>query len=329
MNDSTAVRELGKGVTFEEALSAVRRVWRRALFGGLVALPFGVLVGLLRPKTYVARASFIAEQTKVTSLPSGLGALAAQFGLDMAGEAGRSPQFYSELLSTSDMLRSLLDSVVPLSPGDSTTIRELLLGARDTSRAGTDRALRKLRSTIQAGADARTSVVTFSVRTRTPATAERMAAILIGQIKHFNVTIRQLQARERREFLEGRVADAYQTLRSSEEELRQFYERNRRFSESPALVFEESRMKRAIELRQELYTTLSKELETARIQEINDTPTITIVDRPFSSNRPSGPTVPVLGAMLFVLGAFVTAGWLAVTPASRGSSVARPPTPAD
>ena len=46
---------------------------------------------------------------------------------------------------------------------------------------------------------------------------------LIGAIKHFNVATRQLQAKERRQFLEGRVADAYRALRNSEETLRQFY----------------------------------------------------------------------------------------------------------
>lgn len=319
-NDS---RDWGEIVTLQDALTFVRRTWRSALLGAALATPLGLLVGILRPRSYVARASFVAEQTKLASLPSGLGALAAQFGLDMPGDAGRSPQFYSELLTTADMLRSLLDSTVPVSANGSTTIRELLLGSKDTSRSGTDRALRRLRKRVDAGADARTSVVTFSVRTVTPATAERMATILIGEIKRFNVSTRQLQARERRLFLEGRVADAYQTLVASEEELRHFYERNRRFSESPTLVFEESRMKRAIELRQELYTTLSKELETARIQEINDTPTITIVDPPFSSSRPSGPTIPVLGALFFVLGACVASGWRAALPANRAPGSTR------
>jgi uncharacterized protein involved in exopolysaccharide biosynthesis len=292
----------------------------------MLAMLLGVLVGIVRPKSYVARASFVAEQTKLSNLPSGLGALAAQFGLGMAGEAGRSPQFYRELLGTSGMLRSLLDSVVPVaaSPSSLMSIRELLLGTTDSSRVKTDRAIRKLRKMIGATADPRTSVVQFSVRARTPLTAERMASILIEAIKHFNVVTRQLQARERRQFLEGRVADAYQALRSSEENLRQFYERNRRLSESPTLLFEESRMKRVIELRQELYTTLSKELEMARIEEINDTPTITIVDPPYASSKPSGPTVPVVALLFFVVGVCTAAGWLVVATASgRGREAVR------
>ncbi|HUK20974.1 MAG TPA: hypothetical protein VLV45_05380 [Gemmatimonadales bacterium] len=309
-------------MTLREVLDALRMIWRPALLGGLIAVLPGVLVGVLRPKSYVARASFVAEQTKLPNLSSGLGALAAQFGLDIPGEAGRSPQFYSELLGTSDMLRSLLDSEVLVAPTHSSNVRRLLIGTDDTSRTGTDRALRKLRKRISAGADARTSVVTLSVRASTPQIAERIASILINQTKHFNITTRQLQARERRQFLEGRVADASQTLRNSEQGLLLFYERNRRLSESPSLAFQESRMKRAIDLQQELYTTLSKELEMARIQEINDTPTITIVDPPFAPSRPSGPTIPVLGALFFVLGLSVTAGWLLATKKGGSPNVA-------
>jgi uncharacterized protein involved in exopolysaccharide biosynthesis len=153
--------------------------------------------------------------------------------------------------------------------------------------------------------------VLLSVRAKTPLIAEGMAGMLINEIKHFNITTRQLQAKGRRQFLDGRVADAYQTLRASEEGLRHFYERNRRFTESPTLTFEESRMKRAIELQQELYTTLSKELEAARIQEVNDTPTITIVDPPFAPSRPTGPSAVALGAVFFVLGACAAAAWFA------------------
>lgn len=302
----------GDGVTLQDILSLSRRAWRPVLLAGLVAIPLGILIGILRPKSYVAQASFIAEQSRLSSLPSGLGALAAQFGLDIPGEAGRSPQFYSELLGTSDVLRALLDSVVPTANGGTQTVRELLIDTRDTSRISTDRALRKLRKKVAAGADARTSVVTLSVKSVNPEVAERMATILIDEVKYFNVTTRQLQAKARRVFLDGRVADAYQSLRSTEDSLRQFYERNRRFSESPTLVFEESRRKRDIELQQEIYTTLEKELETARIQEVNDTPTITVVDPPFAPSKPSGPSVLVLGALGFVVGAGACGAWIAM-----------------
>jgi len=147
----------------------------------------------------------------------------------------------------------------------------------------------------------------------TPSAAEGLEGLLIRAIKHFNVATRQLQARELRIFLEKRVADALQGLHESETNLRTFYESNRRFTDSPQLLFEESRMKRQVDLRQELFTTLSKELESARIDEVNDTPTITIIDSPFASSRPDGPSILILSILGFMLGICARGGWLVLT----------------
>jgi len=148
------------------------------------------------------------------------------------------------------------------------------------------------------------------VSEKTPVAAEGLAGLLIRSIKQFNVTTRQLQARELRIFLEKRVSDASQSLHDAEDGLRTFYERNRRLGDSPQLIFEESRMKRQIELRQELFTVLSKELESAKIDEVNDTPTITVVDPPFASSRPDGPGLVAIGLVALVLGIGARGGWL-------------------
>ncbi|HEY6157085.1 MAG TPA: hypothetical protein VIV88_06500 [Gemmatimonadales bacterium] len=147
----------------------------------------------------------------------------------------------------------------------------------------------------------------------TPSAAEGLSSILIRAVKHFNVATRQLQARELRTFLEKRVADALQNLHETEDDLRGFYERNRRFADSPQLIFEESRIKRQVELRQELYTTLSKELESARIDEVNDTPMITVIDPPFASSRPDGPSILALAFAGLMLGICARGGWLVAT----------------
>src|SRR5467141_2350749 len=164
--DEASVSE--PGVSVRDLVAAARRNWRPCLVAGLIGLAIGVLVGIGRPKSYVARASFIPEQNRLPSLPSGLGALAAQFGLDVAGEPGRSPQFYRELLSTTGLLRTILDSVVLVTPVESLPVRTLFYRASDDAPDDVDRTLRRLRKGIAAQADARTSMVTFTVRTRTP-----------------------------------------------------------------------------------------------------------------------------------------------------------------
>ena len=302
-----------EGLTFDEFLQGARRTWRSAIVWGGVGVVLASIAGIVRPKGYTARASFIAEQQRVRNLPTGLGTLAAQFGLNLGGDGGRSPQFYQSLVQTSGLLLSLIDSFVVIAPGESLTVRRLLRGSADSSRVNVDRMLRQLRRRVSVQVDSRTSVVTLMVSQNTPAAAEALSRILIGAIKHFNVATRQLQARELRIFLEKRVVDALQNLHEAEDDLRTFYERNRRFADSPQLTFEESRLKRQVELRQELYTSLSKELESARIDEVNDTPTITIIDPPFAYGRPDGLSTVSLALVGLVLGVLARGALLLLT----------------
>jgi uncharacterized protein involved in exopolysaccharide biosynthesis len=288
-------------ITFQDIVTGFRRRWRSAVMWGLLGAVAGAGLGLLRPRRYQARASFVPEQTRPRNLPTGLGALAAQFGLDVGGSVDRSPQFYRDLVLTNGLLTQMLDSGVLVRPGEVQSIREMYRSNRDTSRAGVDRTLQRLRRRLAADADPRTSVVTITVLAPTPVAAEGVAALLIREVQAFNVTTRQLQARQTRVFLETRVADAVQALHDAEEQLRHFYEQNRRLADSPQLLFEETRLKRQVDLRQELYTTLSKQLETTRIDEVNDTPTITVIDPPFASSRPDGPGIPTLIVVAFAL----------------------------
>ncbi len=297
-------------LSFDDLFAVIRRTWRSAVVWGVMASVVVVAIGLVRPRTYTARASFVAEQEKVRNLPTGIGALASTFGIGIGGDVGRSPQFYRNLVGTSGLLLGFLDSVVEVAPGDSVPIRRLLRGETSNARANIDRLLRRLRKQVSAQVDSRTGVVTLTVSSRTPSAAEGVARLVIGSIKHFNVATRQLRARELRTFLESRVADALRGLHEAEDELRTFYQRNRRIGDSPQLMFEEARMKRQIELRQELYTTLSRELESARIDEVNDTPTITVIDAPLASSRADGPGLVVLAAIGLVLGVCARAVWL-------------------
>jgi uncharacterized protein involved in exopolysaccharide biosynthesis len=300
-------------VTFDDIATGARKHWRSAVLWALLAAGAGAGLGLLRPRQYRAHASFVPEQTKPRNLPTGLGALAAQFGFDVGGSVDRSPQFYRDLVLTTGLLSRLLDSSIATNPGESLTVRQLVRTREDTSRAGLDRIVRRLRRLLAAVADPRTSVVTITVLAPTPAGAEGIADLLIREVQAFNVSTRQLQARQTRLFLETRVADALQALHDSEDQLRRFYEKNRRLTDSPHLLFEEGRLKRQVDLRQEIYTTLSKQLETTRIDEVNDTPTITVIDPPFASSRPDGPRPFTLAVLALFLALGVRAGWLLFT----------------
>ena len=140
--------------------------------------------------------------------------------------------------------------------------------------------MRTLRNHITVAVVQRTDVVYMEVAARNPTAARDVTRILLQQLDAFNLDTRQSIARNRRQFIEGRVAAASHDLESAEDVLRRFYERNRQLQGSPQLHFEEQRLTRQVSVQQELYLTLRREYETARIEEVNNTPVITVIDEP-------------------------------------------------
>ena len=284
----------------------------------VVGLPLvvGILtavVSLLVTPTYTATASFAPEESAASKLPAGLAGLAGQFGLSVGADASRSPRFYAEVLQSRPLLERALASryVDPRGETDSVRLLDILkVRGRDAddSMFNGVRALRKL---VATRVDNQTNIVRVSVMSRYPEMAADIANRLLAYLNDFNAQARQSQAGERRKFVEQRLVETEADLRTAENDLRAFLERNRTWQQSPQLVFEEGRLRRQLDIRQEVYLTLKREFETARIEEVNDTPVITVVDAatpPHLRSRPRRTLMVGLGilfgAVLGVFGAF-------------------------
>ena len=132
------------------------------------------------------------------------------------------------------------------------------------------------------------------------------------------------RTRAKREFLETRVNAALGELRAAEDSQRLFYERNRQWESSPTLVVEERRVRRQVETANSLYLSLRQQYESARIDEVNNTPVITVVDRAVPPRERQWPrrtlivlAAALLGALLgLLLGAarVLAAHWAARNP---------------
>src|SRR6266566_3315594 len=132
-------------------------------------------------------------------------------------------------------------------------------------------------------------VVSLSVTTRYPSLSRDLAAALLEALDSMNISFRQQQSRELREFFEGRMADAQRGLDSAETALRMFLERNRVTQGSPLLTFEEMRLTRAADLKRSVYTTVVQQYEEAKIQEARNVPVLTVLSPPTVPVRKSGP----------------------------------------
>ena len=259
--------------------------------GLVLGLPFLAAVVtsiavLVTPPTYAATASFVPDNPAQSRLPAGLAGLASQFGVNLGAEASRSPAFYADLIRSREILSgALAANIAGAQPGDSITVSGLYRITGSTPEQRLDEGIKELRRRITLAVDQRTNVVRVTIEAPRAAAARDVLQLLLDRLADFNIHTRQTTAGERRKFIEGRVASSERQLQSAEEALRAFYEKNRQWQSSPQLRFEEQRLNRQVAVQQELYLTLRREYETARIEEVNNTPLLTIIDHPAVPGR--------------------------------------------
>lgn len=297
-------------VSLLQLVNALLRRWRLVI-GLPIAASFSAgTISLIIPPSFTASTAFVPEVASQGSLPSGVAGLASQFGISVGTEGSQSPQFYAAIVKSQQIMDSVLLSPYPdprssRNPPDSTTLLRILGVEGDGLADSLHRGRQELENLVSVRVDNATSIVTLTVDSRYPPLAAAVANGFVVHLNEFNAKTRQSKARERRRFVETRLAETEQQLQHAEEAIKQFYERNRTWQQSPQLVFEHEQLQRKVQLRQEVFLTLRREYETARIAEVNDTPVITIIYPAISPQEKSKPKRKLLVLLAFLLGGIV------------------------
>ena len=282
---------------------------------------------LLRSRTWTASASFSPSESQAAQMGQ-LAGIAAQFGFSIPiAASGESPEFYVALLRSGEIRRSAVRSTYRLidetDPDTTWTTGDLveLFEIRGRSEAGRlEGAVEQLGRRVSVGTSPETGMVRLSVQTKWPELSVQIAHRLLELVNDFNLQTRQSQANAEREFVTQRLAEAQEELVGAENDLEAFLQSNRRIENSPPLGFERDRLQRLVTLRQEVVVSLAQALEQAKIEEVRNTPVITIVEEPYPPARPDRRRLIMKGMVSLALGLFlgiVTAFALEFMAASR------------
>jgi uncharacterized protein involved in exopolysaccharide biosynthesis len=272
------------------------------------AIGVGVL-SVLFPRSYQAEGTFLPDLERSTAIPSSLAGLASQFNLSNLVGTGQRVDFYGDLVTSRTVLDSLADSPLP-TQDPSRTITPVAWF--DYSALPAPRALsktrEKLKSRINVQVNQATGIVRIRFQSEDPVFGAAVVNRLISLVNDFNLVRYRSRARARREFTEERLDDASTELRDAEVRQADFAKRNRAIESSPELRLEADRLSRAVRVREQVFLQLTQSLEDARIEEVRDTPILTVVDGAVPPTRPSFPQ-PILYAVLtFFLLLTITVG---------------------
>ncbi|MFB3906447.1 MAG: SLBB domain-containing protein [Acidobacteriota bacterium] len=144
------------------------------------------------------------------------------------------------------------------------------------------------------------NLMTLQVTAGSPQLAADLANKLIDRLKDYDVALRGANARERVKFIEQQITGVQKQLGTAEDALKQFVERNR--LAIGQLSLEKSRLEREVQLQQEIFLTLKKELEIARIAENKEASSISIIDKALPPRYKSSPKTLLNMALAGVVG---------------------------
>jgi uncharacterized protein involved in exopolysaccharide biosynthesis len=305
-----------------------RRNWPILIMVPLLASAAAAVTAVLRPPTWMAESRFM-PQTKDERGNPRLSGLAAQFGVSMGGGgAGESIDFYYQLIRSRTLLQDAAFAQYALD-GRQLSFAEFIDARNIQNQDGAAAAVAQLRERVNVLADPRSNLVTVQVSMRRPELAEAVNRQLLDLVNTFNVEQRRTSAATERQFVETAQQEAHRELQEAERALEQFHTANVRFENSPQLMLQEARLQRLVQTRQEVYVSLTQAYEQARIDEVRNTPVITILDKPEGSARRTSSTpaqsaiTGVFWGMLLAMALAATREYVAQQRWTKGSAVAR------
>ncbi len=279
----------------------------RVLILGCMLGAFSAVVGvvLLLPRTYSTTSSFLPQSKKS---PANLAGIAAQFGIAVPGaEPGQSPAFYAELVKSREIMGAVVDTkyVDPRTGASGSASLVDILGEDRAESAPLRRewVLNKLRREVSADVSLKAGTVDVTVRTRFPTLSMQVNQRILDVLNQFNLEKRQTQAAAERRFVARRLEEVRTELRSAEDRVQRFMQGDRDYRNSPGLNFEYQRLDREVSMRQTVFTSLAQAYEQARIDEVRDSPLITVIEQPVVPVLPDARQLIVRGAIALLAGA--------------------------
>lgn len=303
-------------LTFGVWLAGIISRWRLVLWVLAGTLVVAALAAVLLPPVYQAHASFVtagSTNSKMASALSGNGAglqgLASQLGVSSGADPSESPNFYVRLIESQELKRRLLRSKFQdprgKSPRDSATLLEIFRPRSSNPQRRMELGIKQLGQSIATDFDLKTNLVLLTVEARWSQLAAAIANRTIELVDAFNHEQRVSRARSKRMFVQNRLDSAKFELQNAEQRQRFFYDQNRSWKTSPQLVFEEGRLRRNVDVATDLFLTLQRQFETARLDEFNDAAEITVVDPAVPPWKAQWPRYWILLASALFVGVLV------------------------
>lgn len=326
-------------IQLSDVLVFLKRSRRVMLIGGMIGALLGGGYAVLLSNMFSTRVTIMPEvQTKNGLNLGNLGSLAGLAGVNLdnltnAAETIR-PELYptvvasvpfslhllqSDVYSTEFKLKQRLEAYL-MAHKEQTLLGRLdnLLTSDDQDKLvdptnhsgmlqltkGQEKRIEEIQNNIIVDYDKKTGIITLSVTMPDPVVATMVANQSLAFLKNYITSYRTQKARTEANFLEKQVIKAKQRYQAAEYALSTYRDRNRSLFLNTAKI-EEQRIQADYTLAQDIYNTLSKQAEMAKIKVQEETPVFQVLDPAQVPLKKSKPKRLAYIIVFTVLGLFV------------------------
>lgn len=278
--------------------------------GAIVAL-LVASIGLINARQWESHSSFTTFQS--SSGTAGVSGLAQQLGVQLPqGSEGGTPLFYSVLVRSRGLIRALVALQPPASAlganrdlGAALDVSDDLAG--DARReAVVDRVL----NAMSVDLNRESGIVSIAIRTPDPRLSLWLNQTLLNLIDTYYGAIRRTRAGAERRFSEEQRVKALADVKIAEGAIEQFLTKNKQYQGSPMLAIEFERLSREVSVKQSVYGALEQAYQKARLDEVRDTPAISVVEPPVMPAKPASRFLVLRVLFGFAVGAALAALYL-------------------
>ncbi len=320
MPDVVPIAEQGHDpLTLALWTAGVLNRWRTILISALVVLLLALVAAVVLPPVYRVTVSFAPNPSSSSKLGGALSSISSgalsgiASGMGLSASAGteptESPAFYAELMASRELLTRLLLTKFPdprvTTPADSARLVDILKLRSKEPQRRLELGVKDLQKSIITESDMKTNLVKVTVTDRYSSIAASEANAALALVNAFNLEQRTSRARAKRMYLQQRMSDAKGQLNSAQARYRDFLSGNRTWRTSPTLSSDEETLRRNEDVAADLYLSVEKQFEAAKLDEFNDAALITVVDSAVVPVKPYWPRYGLLIPGALLLGLFL------------------------
>ena len=241
------------------------------------------------PPTFTASAKFIPS--KSPDVVTRMGTLVDMGGqIQTEGSQAETSEYYIELLKSSTFIVSLSKRKFQSRDfGAEVDLFDYLKITAADEPLRSSRLIKIISTNMKVSVSRTSKVLTLSYSTSDPELSASIVNGILEELISYNQNTRNTKSKQNREFIQKQLDDNQERLKKTEAAYAEFLMRNRKIV-TPELQLEHGILKRNVNVQEEVYITLRKQLELAMIEEQEQRPSIEIVEKarvPLTKSAPN------------------------------------------